>query len=177
MFGADTRRCVTFSEYVAIRWRGSTIGPFYTACYTSWGQVRDVLQVNNNVYVKTNNFATPSLSYPLDGITGCDSCLGYLSRQGNNNYYSVDLGGYVKVKKFIIATYRYQYFRNVFIYLGNSSDFEIGGVNIYSLGSSDGNYKVFKREISNPITGRYFIVVGGTTSDVLEICELQVIRL
>ena len=174
MFGAGSRRCVTFSEYVAIRWTGSTSGTFYTACYTSWGQVGDVLQLNNNVIVKTNSYGSETV---IDGIAKCSNCQAFLSAMGNNNYLAVSLNAYVKVKRFVIAINRAEYFRTVFVYVGNSSDYNNGGVMVCSIGSSNMDYKVFDLEIDVPVTGSHFIIHSGTANDALEICELQVIGL
>ncbi|XP_047736532.1 uncharacterized protein LOC125177914 [Hyalella azteca] len=171
----STGACALYSAYVAVRWPGQ-VGVTYDACYTSWGDPRDILKTNSPF-----NFSTNYPTFHDNYIHATDgySCSEIQNRFGtelrSNSYSQIDLEQITRVQTVIFATANLGFLEDVDVYLSNTSDFTIGE----KIGRVDGKppgWSSITISTNTSVAGRY-ITFFMAVNNYHGYAEIQIIPL
>ncbi|XP_047737499.1 uncharacterized protein LOC125178245 [Hyalella azteca] len=124
----STGQCALYSSFVAVRWQGdapSSSTTTYDACYTSWGDPRDIVKTNSPFSYSSVYAAL----YETGGTDGYACSAGrsyFLSNNLPFSFSQIDMEQITRVKAVIFATSFASYNIVVDVFLSNTSDYSIG---------------------------------------------------
>ncbi|XP_047736617.1 uncharacterized protein LOC125177933 [Hyalella azteca] len=123
----STGTCALFKAFVAVRWQGhqvSTTGTKYDACYTSWGDPRDIVKTNSPFTYST----ALTIYYPQFATDGyaCVAPAYFVTGLYTNSFSQIDLQQTTRVQKVIAATAWPRHIIDMDVILSNTSDFNLG---------------------------------------------------
>ncbi|XP_047737655.1 uncharacterized protein LOC125178291 [Hyalella azteca] len=127
-FIKSTGLCGMFTAYVAVRWPGHPAfasTTTYDACYTSWGDPRDIVKTNSPFTYSSNEMG----SYPKYGTDGyaCLTTPAYFSTLMTTNTFSqIDLEQTTRVQAVILVTAWIGLIQDMDVILSNTSDYNLG---------------------------------------------------
>ncbi|XP_047736128.1 uncharacterized protein LOC125177781 [Hyalella azteca] len=155
-----TGTCALFKAYVAVRWPGhpaSASTTTYDACYTSWGDPRDIVKTNSPF---TYSSVDHSPSYATDGYA-CLSPKYFVTRNLPNSSSQIDMEYVTRVQKVIFATAFP--FTGMDVILSNTSDYS-QGQNIGRLDVSTPEWSTYTLVTNTSAAGRYITLYQAATS-------------
>ncbi|XP_047739680.1 uncharacterized protein LOC125178897 isoform X1 [Hyalella azteca] len=124
----STGACALFKAFVAVRWQGhptSGTSTTYDACYTSWGDPRDIVKTNSPFTFSSNSLAFPQ-RYATDGYACLVPYSIFATNLETNSYSQIDLEQISRVQAVIVATSEITYIKDMDVLLSNTSDFTLG---------------------------------------------------
>ncbi|XP_047738712.1 uncharacterized protein LOC125178593 [Hyalella azteca] len=150
--------CSLFSAYVAVRWQGhppSPSGTAFDACYTSWGDPRDVVKTTSPFnYSSVYPGASASFVHAIDGYACAETKNRFITELASNSSSQIDLEQVTRVQTVIVATANGDYIEDVDVFLGNTTDFTLG----QKIGRVDGlvpSWSTYTINTNTSVAGRY----------------------
>ncbi|XP_018007151.1 uncharacterized protein LOC108664963 [Hyalella azteca] len=150
--------CSLFSAYVAVRWQGhppSPSGTAFDACYTSWGDPRDVVKTTSPFnYSSVYPGASTSFVHAIDGYACEEPGNRFVTIPGANCSSQIDLEQITRVQTVILATANGDYIEDMDVFLGNTTDFTLG----QKIGRVDGRlpaWSTYTINTNTSVAGRY----------------------
>lgn len=173
---AGLQRCSLFSLYVSVRWPGDTSGTIFDVCYTLWGDPENVIQPNNLVGALSfySSAYDNSAKEVINGLAKCTNCVAYASAAVTNNYWYVDLGGFLKVRKIKVISGAGIHFKVIYLYVSNYTIYTNGDNYKYYIGYGT-SFTAYEHELTSLVIGRYVIVHSNIHNTAFELCQVEVI--
>ncbi|XP_047740644.1 uncharacterized protein LOC125179233 [Hyalella azteca] len=154
-FFKSNSTCALFRAFVAVRWQGHPVSAStttYDACYTSWGDPRDIVKTNSP-FAYSSILVAGSQSYATDGYA-CNPPIHFVTLRQSNSYTQIDMQKMERVHTVIVATAWPDHFSDLDVILSNTTDFNLGK----KIGRVDGDtpsYSTYSFDTNTSVAGRY----------------------
>ena len=164
-----------YNWFVAIRWTGDATGTVYSACYTAWGNDRDVMTATTTVNAMPSSSISSVITNIRKGISYCDSCKFYESGTTADNFIYAYLESFVTVKKIVLLPHWANRLHNIDVYVGNSTDATSSENVFVATVNADVNFKEYVLVLTTPVSGHY-VLLNKDDCGKVRLCQMQVIN-
>ncbi|XP_047739675.1 uncharacterized protein LOC125178896 [Hyalella azteca] len=168
--------CALFKAFVAVRWPGhpaSASTTTYDACYTSWGDPRDIVKTNSH-FTYSSVWGSLDPKSATDGYA-CAAPAFFATQSQPNSFTQIDMELTTRVQTVIIATTLGSEMANMDVILSNTSDYNLG----QKIGRVDGappHWSTCTIVTNTSVAGRYITTFWAATG-YHSYAEIQVVPL